>query len=114
MSEINPIKAQAEAAAKPQLQQLKKATDSLESVFVKDLLTEMQKGTNMFGKGTSAGIYQDMMNQELSKSIGGRGSLGISNMLYKQLSPRIVSQFEAQIRLRANSSQKEDKNSQEK
>jgi peptidoglycan hydrolase FlgJ len=113
MSDLNSIKAQAAAQAKPQLTQLKKATDSLESVFVKDLLTEMQKGTHMFGSGTGSGIYQDLMNQQLSQSIGGRGSLGISNMLYKQLSPRILAQVEAQIRLRANEAPKGDNNSKE-
>jgi Rod binding domain-containing protein len=71
----------------------------------------MQKGTNMFGKSAGAGIYQDMMDQQLSQSIGGRGSLGISNMLFKQLSPRILSQVEAQIRLRGNTAQTEEKTS---
>ena len=105
MNDLNAIKAQAAKQAQPQLDQLRKATNSLEGVFVKDLLTEMQKGTHMFGTGPGAGIYQDLMNQQLAEKIGGRGNLGISEMLYKQLSPRILSQVEAQIRLRAESAQ---------
>lgn len=86
-------------AAKPKLAELKKATDGIESIFVKNLLSEMQKGTHAFGESAGADIYQDLMNQAISESIGKRGTLGISQMLYKQLAPRMLAQAEAQIRL---------------
>lgn len=84
-----------------QLEKLKQATNGIEGIFVKNLLSEMQKGTHMFGEGPGSDIYQDLINQSLAQNIGQRGSLGISEMLYHQLSPRLIAQAEAQVRLGA-------------
>jgi Rod binding domain-containing protein len=39
------------------------------------------------------------MNQELATQVGKDGSLGVSKMLYGQLSPAILAQAEARVRL---------------
>lgn len=96
---------QAVKIAQPQLEALKKATNGFETIFIKSLMTEMEKGTHMFGSGSGSDIYQDLANQTLAENIGKRGSMGIGKMLYNQLSPRIVAQAEAQIKLRPQTSQ---------
>ena len=93
------LSAKAETLAKPQLDQLKQATDGFEAIFFKNLLTEMQKGTTLFGSGPGAGIYQDLMDQTLADSMGKSGSLGISKMLFNQIKPVLLSEAEARIRL---------------
>jgi Rod binding domain-containing protein len=96
---------QAVKLAQPQLDALKKATNGFESIFIKSLMTEMEKGTHMFGTGPGSDIYQDLTNQTLADNVGKRGSLGIGKMLYNQLSPRIVAQAEAQIKLHPEKAQ---------
>jgi len=96
---------QAVKIAQPQLDALKKATNGFETIFIKSLMTEMEKGSKMFGSGTGSEIYQDLANQSLSESIGKRGTLGIGKMLYNQLSPRIIAQAEAQIKLHPKDAQ---------
>ena len=80
------------AKAKPELDRLKKAADGVESMFVKDLLAAMRKGTgkSMFGEGYGSQIYQDMFDQALSDSIGKTGMLGISKMLSTQFAKAVL------------------------
>lgn len=91
-------------AAQPKLEQLKKATNNIEAIFIKDLLNQMQKtmGKSAFGEVPGAGIYQDLMNQALAESAGKRGMLGISKMLFEQLSPKVMAEAEAQQRLNSS------------
>ncbi len=96
---------QAVKLAQPQLDSLKKATNGFETIFIKSLMTEMEKGTHMFGTGSGSEIYQDLANQTLADNIGKGGSLGIGKMLFNQLSPRIVAQAEAQIKLHPQTAQ---------
>lgn len=56
----------------------------------------------MFGEGAGADIYQDLMDQSVADSVGKTGSLGISQLLYKQMAPRILAQAEAQVKLHGN------------
>jgi len=95
------ISSQAKEIAKTSLASLKKATDNIEAMFLKDLLTQMEKsqGTKMFGSGPGSDIYQDMMNQELTQQVAKGGQFGVSKMLYGELSPSILAQAEAKVRL---------------
>lgn len=76
------------------LAKLKKATDGVEAMFVKDLLAAMRKGMpkTSFGDSSGSEIYKDMFDQALADSLGRTGSLGISKVLYRQLSNQIIKQ----------------------
>ena len=82
------------AEAAPKLEALKKATQGVEAIFMKDLLSAMQKGIH---KSTLPGgeIYQDLFNQAVADSAGKRGALGIANLLYRQLSPKVIGEVMA-------------------
>lgn len=65
-------------------EQLKKETDAFESIFMKMVLDKSIKDSNpIFGKGVGSSIYSSMYKDQLAKMSA--GSLGISEMLYKQL-----------------------------
>jgi Rod binding domain-containing protein len=100
---------QAVKLAQPQLDALKKATNGFETIFLKSLMTEMEKGTHMFGSGAGSDIYADLANQSIAESVGKRGTLGIGKMLYNQLSPRLIAQAEAQIKLHPKGQQNSTK-----
>lgn len=75
------------------LADLKKATQGVEALFVKDLLAAMRRGVPKGGLGESmAGgeVYRDMLDQALADSIGRSNSLGIGKILYEQLSQQII------------------------
>jgi Rod binding domain-containing protein len=79
--------------AKPQLDKLKKATDGFETQFVKQLVTEMRKSSkNEFADEPGSDIYDDMTNQILAEKISSKGGFGVSNVMFKQLSQRVLSE----------------------
>lgn len=78
------------AKAQPELKKLEKATKQMEGIFLKQLLEQLQKGTNAFGKGSDASVYQDLFNQAMVDRVGQSGSLGISKMLFRQMAPRVI------------------------
>jgi len=86
--------AQTEERLAPQLKQLKQATNSLEAVFFKQLLEAMRKSVpkTSFGDDPGSDTYQDMMDQALSETAGKSGALGISKLLYDQMSQVIRAQ----------------------
>jgi Rod binding domain-containing protein len=99
-------------AATPKLEQLKKATDGFEAMFYKNLLSEMQKSVHktIWGDQAGADTYQDMFTTALAESASKRGSLGIGKLLFDQLSPRVLAQEEATVRLaQANNKAKDSK-----
>lgn len=82
--------------AQPELSKLKKATDAFETVFVKQLLTEMRKGIKKvsFGDQSGSEVYEDMMDQAVAESVSKGGSLGIGKMLYKEFEPQVLDQIQ--------------------
>lgn len=67
---------------------LKKSCEEFESVFTYEMLKSMRKGIekcDLFSGGQAEEMYQSMLDQELSKSMVGKSSNSISNMLYQQL-----------------------------
>jgi Rod binding domain-containing protein len=63
--------------------QLREATNNLESIFVKKMLEIAYKNSNIAGKGPGHEIIKSMYIDELSKV--GSGSIGISQMIYDSL-----------------------------
>ena len=79
---------------KPELERLKKATQGIESLFVKDLLKIMHKSAEAtkLAKGPGTEIYQDMMDQALADSVSKNGSFGLAKSLYNQFEPLLRAQ----------------------
>jgi Rod binding domain-containing protein len=61
-----------------------------ESIFVKMMLKEMRnsvdKNDSLLSGGWAEDIYQDMLDDEYSKTMAKNAGLGLSEQLYKQLS----------------------------
>ncbi len=94
-----------QSAAKD-LKKLKQATEKIEGMFLKDLLTEMRKTAQhkAFGDSTGSGIYEDLMDQTMAENLSKGGSLGMGKMLYKQFSREALQQAETRIRQAAQAS----------
>lgn len=74
-------------AENPELGRLKKASEQVEAIFVKDLLGRMRKGLGSESKkDPMADLARDMMDQAIADEFGRTGALGISTLLYKNLS----------------------------
>ena len=84
--------------AGPKLQQLKKATEGIEGLFMKDLLASMRRGTPKGGlmgeDGTASKIYKDMFDQTMADNLSKSGALGIGKVLYRQLSKQVLAHLE--------------------
>lgn len=80
------------ATAAPAAAKLKKATQDLEAIFMKDLLSAMRKTVMHEAKGSSFGseMYQDLFDQALSESTSKSGTLGISRTIYDQMAPHAI------------------------
>ena len=88
MQDFMPVKKTAEQKA----EDLKKACEDFESVFTYQLLKSMRSTVekcDLFHGGQGEEIYEEMLDQELSKSMSGSGDNSIANMLYKQLKRQI-------------------------
>lgn len=79
----------AAANAGPALAKLKKATQDVEAIFVKDLMAAMRRTVPHESMGSQFGseMYQDMFDQALAQSGARSGSLGIGKTIYRQLAP---------------------------
>lgn len=76
-----------------QEKKLREACEGFESVFIQKMWQEMRntipKGGLMHGKEER--FWQDMYDQELSKSMTSAGGIGLADMMYAQLSRNLVS-----------------------
>lgn len=69
--------------------QLKEACQDFEAIFIKQLLDGMRKTvprTELFERTLGEEIFEDMLYTEYAKIMSRRGSLGIADLLFKQLS----------------------------
>jgi flagellar protein FlgJ len=69
---------------------LKEAAQTFESLFVLEVLREMEKTLgegSMFGGSIEGRTYGDLIRWELAKSISSQSSLGIADALVQQLGP---------------------------
>jgi len=73
-------------------QKLREATKDFESLFIKQMLNSMKKTVNKGGLldgGMGQEIFEDMLYDEYAKKIADTANLGISDMMFKQLSTQI-------------------------
>jgi murein DD-endopeptidase MepM/ murein hydrolase activator NlpD len=71
-----------------QRNELKKASEEFESVFIAYLLKVMRETIEESGlmeQGFGKSIYTELFDQEVSRSIAQRGALGIGDLLYRNL-----------------------------
>lgn len=72
---------------------LKKVSQEFEAIFLKKIMDEMDKTIDkkdsMFYGGNAEDVFQGMLNDERAKEISKSGGIGLSEMIYKQLSQGI-------------------------
>ncbi|MBI5416523.1 hypothetical protein HZA55_01020 [Candidatus Poribacteria bacterium] len=66
-----------------------KACQDIESMFIDTLLKSM--GKIVPSKDDSMGLYQDIMNTELSKFLSLNGGIGIANNLFEKMKSQLYS-----------------------
>jgi len=70
----------------PELDRLKRATQQVEAIFIKDLLAQMRRGfAGQKDKDPMGEMARDMMDQAVADDFSRTGSLGIGKLLYKNL-----------------------------
>lgn len=68
---------------------LRKACREFEALLVSQMLTKMRNSvpkTDLFGSQEKEAIFRDMLDQEIAKEISATDSMGIADLLYRQLS----------------------------
>ncbi|MFH1069629.1 MAG: transglycosylase SLT domain-containing protein [Candidatus Glassbacteria bacterium] len=69
-------------------EQLRKVSKDMESLFVKLLLDSMQKTVpqdGLLGNSSAMDTWRDMFNEKLADKISDQNSIGLADMIYKQL-----------------------------
>jgi len=76
---------------------LKKACNDFEAIILKQLLTTMRKSIpkdGLFSGGFADDMYQSMSDDELTKNMAHGRGMGLSDVLYAQLSGNMLSKPE--------------------
>ena len=79
---------------------LKEACKDFEALFLSSLLKAMRKTvpkTNLFGSGSGEETFQEMMDVEVSKSAAKTSSMGIADMLYRQLTDEMARKADSSL-----------------
>lgn len=66
----------------------KRAADEFEAIFISQMLKSMSVGIKTdgpFGGGQSEDVYRDLMNEELGKTMTGKGGIGMSDAIYREI-----------------------------
>jgi murein DD-endopeptidase MepM/ murein hydrolase activator NlpD len=83
----------AQNSGQDQPEALKKVAQEFESLFISYLLKVMRETIEESGLtegGFGKGIYTDLFDQEMSRSVAQTGGLGISDMIYRRMAPEIA------------------------
>lgn len=72
------------------VKQLKEVANGMEEQFANMLISEMKKSIDKSEDGSTAmKIYESMLDQEYARIISEQGKLGLSDVIVKQLSPKL-------------------------
>jgi murein DD-endopeptidase MepM/ murein hydrolase activator NlpD len=88
----NRLQAVQGASGAKQRNELKKVSQEFEAVFIAHLLKVMRETieeSGLFEGGSGKSTYTELFDQEVSLSLARRGALGISDLLYKNLSEKL-------------------------
>ncbi len=90
-TQISKLMGTAARAAAPAAK-LKKATQEIEAIFVKDLMAAMRRTAKHESLGNSLGgeMVQDMFDQALSEGAAKTGTLGIAQTIFRQMAPQAI------------------------
>ena len=70
-------------------EELKEACVEFESYFLnmmfKSMRSSIVSGGGMFEKSNAEKLFQEMLDQEVSKTAANQGGIGLADMMYKQL-----------------------------
>lgn len=91
----------AAAHAAPQVAKLRKATQGVEQIFLKQLLSQMRQSSLNGEESYGMGMYKDMMDDALAGAVSKRGDFGVAKQLQGQLEPILMQQELGRIRLLA-------------
>lgn len=81
--------------------ELKEACKGFEGMFLGMMYKQMRATVpenTLFGESNGQKIFRDMYDQQLMDNIAEGGGIGLADMLYKQLSPQVSAQAEAQAK----------------
>ncbi|NLY11594.1 MAG: flagellar biosynthesis protein FlgJ [Firmicutes bacterium] len=70
------------------LEQLKKASQEFEALFLQQLLSEMRKSvpdSKLFGDRKAEKLFESMLDQEMSLEMSKIDSLGLAKLIYEQM-----------------------------
>jgi Rod binding domain-containing protein len=80
-----------------QKKRLLNSCKEFESVMISYMMKTMHDGVKWSEEHDNAReVYEDMLNQQMSKEIGKSSALGIGDMLYSKLEPRLEGQARQQ------------------
>ena len=71
---------------------LKKSSQDLEAIFIQSLFKAMRKTIpegSLFEKSNAREVYQDMLDQEISKKISQKQSVGLAEQMYRQMEKKL-------------------------
>jgi flagellar protein FlgJ len=77
----------------PKLQKLRKASQDVEAVFLKDLLRIMRQSvpkTDLGPQSMGKEIYEDLFDQAIAESASSSGNFGFGETLYQTLKPSVL------------------------
>lgn len=86
-----PIESLAGNKALTQDQKIAEASRQFEAVLLRQFLAESQKpviSSEFTDNSSSAGIYQDMVTNQLADSLSRNGGIGLAKVFENQLTPR--------------------------
>jgi Rod binding domain-containing protein len=70
------------------IRDLREATGEFESLYIAQIMQAMRATvpeSGLMGSGSGQRVFQEMMDQELSRQVAHSGGLGIGEILYRQL-----------------------------
>lgn len=96
--------AQAIQAAEPKLNQLKKATQQFESIFVKKMLETMRRGVEEVSLGDQTGkqVYRDLTDTTLADRLASSGSFGVGKILFRDFAPKVIALEQQRLQAEAS------------
>ena len=90
ISAVGPLPNGVKPPATPAEKALYEACKSFEAVFARQIVDGWMKGARGDDAATGGqGIYQDMADEQMTKSLVDGGSFGLAGTLYGQLAPTV-------------------------
>ncbi|MEN6459813.1 MAG: rod-binding protein [Syntrophomonas sp.] len=89
----NFAKALEDATKQKDKERLKESCQQLESVFLNQIMQAMRatiSKSDLLGNDFSDDVFQSMLDEEYTKSMSKTGSLGLADIIYKQLSENLM------------------------